>query len=81
MDILIGLGSAIFSLFITVLSVKLVAGWLHVERNGWGRCFAALLLSYLLAAMIVGGAAIAAALLPDMVGFIVVIVAVIAAYP
>mgnify|MGYP001039781265 FL=1 len=79
MDILIGLGSAIFSLFITVLSVKLVAGWLNAERNGWGRCFAALLLSYLLAAMIVGGAAIAAALLPDMVGLIVVIVAVIAA--
>ncbi|MCZ6664328.1 MAG: hypothetical protein O7B81_03390 [Gammaproteobacteria bacterium] len=79
MDILIGLGSVIFSLFITVLSVKLVAGWLNAERNGWGRCFAALLLSYVVAAMIAGGGAIAATFLPDMAGLVVVIVAVIAA--
>ena len=58
MEALIGIGSLILSLFITALSVKLVAGWLRAERTGWGHCIAALLLAYITATAIAVGTTI-----------------------
>ena len=79
MEILIGIGSFVFALFITVLSVKLAAGWLDAEHNGWGRCAGALILAYvaITIAMIVG--LIVGGMLDNIIGLVIVVVSVIVA--
>ncbi len=68
MEILIGVGSFLLSLFITVLSVKLAAGWMKAEHSGWGHCLAALLLAYVAAGVVGAGGGFAAGMLAGNAG-------------
>ena len=77
MEILITGGSFVFALLVTVLSIKLAAGWLDAEHNGWGRCIGALLLAYLVAVTAAGLGFVVAAMIPETMGLIVLIVAII----
>ena len=79
MEILITGGSFVLALLVTVLSIKLAAGWLDADHNGWGRCIGALLLAYFVAAIAAGLGFAVAAMLPGLIGLLILVVAIIAA--
>ena len=79
MEILIGIGSFVFALFITVLSVKLAAGWLDAEHNGWGRCAGALILAYVAITIAATVALVVGGMLDNIIGLVVVAVGLIVA--
>ena len=79
MEILIGIGSFVFALFITVLSVKLAAGWLDAEYDDWGRCAGALVLAYVAVALAAGVGLIVGGMLDNIIGLVIVAVGLIVA--